>query len=81
MELDNEFELLSNRRKAWKRDIDLSQKRIKQALKDKNNYEKKLSLLAQDKELAEKTKPWKEVVEKEDGKKYEVEHNPICYDI
>ena len=77
MELDNEFELLSNRRKAWKRDIALSQKRIKQALKDKENYEKKLSLLVQDKELAEKTKPWKEVVEKEDGKKYEVEHNPF----
>lgn len=77
MELDNEFELLSNRRKAWKRDIDLSQKRIKQALKNKKNYEKKLSLLVQDKELAEKTKPWKEVVEKEDGKKYEVEHNPF----
>ena len=31
MELDNEFELMSNRRKAWKRDIALSQKRIKQA--------------------------------------------------
>lgn len=77
MELDNEFELLSNRRKAWKRDIDLSQKRIKQALKDKAIYEKKLSLLVQDKELAEKTRPWKEVVEKEDGKKYEVEHNPF----
>lgn len=77
MELDNEFELLSNRRKAWKRDIALSQKRIKQALKDKENYEKKLSLLFKDKELAEKTKPWKEVVEKEDGKKYEVEHNPF----
>lgn len=77
MELDNEFELLSNRRKAWKRDIALSQKRIKQALKDKENYEKKLSLLVQDKELAEKTRPWKEVVEKEDGKKYEVEHNPF----
>lgn len=77
MELDNEFELLSNRRKAWERDIALSQKRIKQALKDKAIYEKKLSLLAQDKELAEKTKPWKEVVEKEDGKKYEVEHNPF----
>ena len=77
MELDNEFELLSNRRKAWKRDIALSQKRIKQALKDKENNEKKLSLLVQDKELAEKTKPWKEVVEKEDGKKYEVEHNPF----
>lgn len=77
MELDNEFELLSNRRKAWERDIALSQKRIKQALKDKENYEKKLSLLVQDKELAEKTKPWKEVVEKEDGKKYEVEHNPF----
>ena len=77
MELDNEFELLSNRRKAWKRDIALSQKRIKQALKDKENYEKKLSLLVQDKELAKKTKPWKEVVEKEDGKKYEVEHNPF----
>ena len=77
MELDNEFELLSNRRKAWKRDIALSQKRIKQALKDKENYEKKLSLLVQDKELAAKTKPWKEVVEKEDGKKYEVEHNPF----
>lgn len=77
MELDNEFELLSNRRKAWKRDIALSQKRIKQALKDKEIYEKKLSLLVQDKELAEKTKPWKEVVEKEDGKKYEVEHNPF----
>ena len=77
MELDNEFELLSNRRKAWKRDIALYQKRIKQALKDKENYEKKLSLLVQDKELAEKTKPWKEVVEKEDGKKYEVEHNPF----
>lgn len=77
MELDNEFELLSNRRKAWKRDIALSQKRIKQALKDKENYEKKLSLLAQDKELAEKTRPWKEVVEKEDDKKYEVEHNPF----
>lgn len=77
MELDNEFELLSNRRKAWKRDIALSQKRIKQALKDKEIYEKKLSLLVQDKELAEKTRPWKEVVEKEDGKKYEVEHNPF----
>lgn len=77
MELDNEFELLSNRRKAWKRDIALSQKRIKQALKDKESYEKKLSLLVQDKELAEKTRPWKEVVEKEDGKKYEVEHNPF----
>lgn len=77
MELDNEFELLSNRRKAWKRDIDLSQKRIKQALKDKAIYEKKLSLLVQDKELAEKTKLWKEVVKKEDGKKYEVEHNPF----
>ena len=77
MELDNEFELLSNRRKAWKRDMALSQKRIKQALKDKENYEKKLSLLVQDKELAEKTRPWKEVVEKEDGKKYEVEHNPF----
>lgn len=77
MELDNEFELLSNRRKAWKRDIALSQKRIKQALKDKENYEKKLSLLVQDKELAEKTRPWKEVVEKDDGKKYEVEHNPF----
>ena len=77
MELDNEFELLSNRRKAWKRDIALSQKRIKQALKDKENYEKKLSLLVQDKELAEKTRPWKEAVEKEDGKKYEVEHNPF----
>lgn len=77
MELDNEFELLSNRRKAWKRDIALSQKRINQALKDKEIYEKKLSLLVQDKELAEKTKPWKEVVEKEDGKKYEVEHNPF----
>lgn len=77
MELDNEFELLSNRRKAWKRDIALSQKRIKQALKDKAIYEKKLSLLVQDKELAEKTRPWKEVVEKEDGKKYEVEHNPF----
>ena len=77
MELDNEFELLANRRKAWKRDIALSQKRIKQALKDKENYEKKLSLLVQDKELAEKTRPWKEVVEKEDGKKYEVEHNPF----
>lgn len=77
MELDNEFELLSNRRKAWERDIALSQKRIKQALKDKENYEKKLSLLVQDKELAEKTKPWKEVVEKEDGKKHEVEHNPF----
>lgn len=77
MELDNEFELLSNRRKAWKRDIALSQKRIKQALKDKENYEKKLSLLVQDKELAAKTKPWKEMVEKEDGKKYEVEHNPF----
>lgn len=77
MELDNEFELLSNRRKAWKRDIDLSQKRIKQALKDKAIYEKKLSLLVQDKELAEKTRPWKELVEKEDGKKYEVEHNPF----
>ena len=77
MELDNEFELLSNRRKAWERDIALSQKRIKQALKDKENYEKKLSLLVQDKELAEKTRPWKEVVEKEDGKKYEVEHNPF----
>ena len=77
MELDNEFELLSNRRKAWKRDIALSQKRIKQALKDKENYEKKLSLLVQDKELAEKKRPWKEVVEKEDGKKYEVEHNPF----
>lgn len=77
MELDNEFELLSNRRKAWKRDIALSQKRIKQALKDKENYEKKLSLLVQDKELAEKTRSWKEVVEKEDGKKYEVEHNPF----
>lgn len=77
MELDNEFELLSNRRKAWKRDIALSQKRIQQALKDKENYEKKLSLLVQDKEFAEKTRPWKEVVEKEDGKKYEVEHNPF----
>lgn len=77
MELDNEFELLSNRRKAWKRDIALSQKRIKQALKDKESYEKKLSLLVQDRELAEKTRPWKEVVEKEDGKKYEVEHNPF----
>jgi hypothetical protein len=77
MELDNEFELLSNRRKAWKRDIALSQKRIKQAIKDKEIYEKKLSLLVQDKELAEKTRPWKEVVEKEDGKKYEVEHNPF----
>lgn len=77
MELDNEFELLSNRRKAWKRDIALSQKRIKQALKDKAIYEKKLSLLVQDKELAEKTRPWKEVVEKENGKKYEVEHNPF----
>ncbi|KJU88058.1 SNF2-related protein [Streptococcus salivarius] len=77
MELDNEFELLSNRRKAWKRDIALSQKRIKQAHKDKENYDKKLSLLVQDKELAEKTRPWKEVVEKEDGKKYEVEHNPF----
>lgn len=77
MELDNEFELLSNRRKAWKRDIALSQKRIKQALKDKAIYEKKLSLLVQDKELAEKTRPWKEVVKKEDGKKYEVEHNPF----
>lgn len=77
MELDNEFELLSNRRKAWERDIALSQKRIKQALKDKEIYEKKLSLLVQDKELAEKTRPWKEVVEKEDGKKYEVEHNPF----
>jgi N12 class adenine-specific DNA methylase len=77
MELDNEFELLSNRRKAWKRDIALSQKRIKQALKDKEIYEKKLFLLVQDKELAEKTRPWKEVVEKEDGKKYEVEHNPF----
>ena len=77
MELDNEFELLSNRRKAWKRDIALSQKRIQQALKDKENYEKKLSLLVQDKELAEKTRPWKEAVEKEDGKKYEVEHNPF----
>lgn len=77
MELDNEFELLSNRRKAWKRDMALSQKRIKQALKDKEIYEKKLFLLVQDKELAEKTRPWKEVVEKEDGKKYEVEHNPF----
>lgn len=77
MELDNEFELLSNRRKAWKRDIALSQKRIKQALKDKESYEKKLSLLVQDRELAEKTRPWKEAVEKEDGKKYEVEHNPF----
>ena len=26
---------------------------------------------------ARRTKPWKEVVEKEDGKKYEVEHNPF----
>ena len=50
--------------KAWKRDIALSQKRIKQALKDKESYEKKLSLLVQDRELAEKTRPWKEVVEK-----------------
>lgn len=33
-------------------------KRIKQALKDKAIYEKKLSLLVQDKELAEKTRPW-----------------------
>ena len=55
----------------------MSQKRIKQALKDKESYEKKLSLLVQDRELAEKTRPWKEVVEKEDGKKYEVEHNPF----
>lgn len=77
MELDNEFELLSNRRKAWERDREFTRKRIDQTIKDKALYEKKLELLEKDKETAQATAPVTEVVMTEDGKKKTIEHNPF----
>lgn len=70
MELDNEFELLTSRRKAWKYDLKYNQARIKQSEELIKTLEGRLTRIDEDIILAESTKPYTVEVDGE-----EVEQN------
>lgn len=56
IELDNEFELLSKRKKAWERDVELSKKRVKKAEELLLTTKRQLFKIDKDIEQAEATK-------------------------
>lgn len=53
MELDNEFELLSSRKKAWERETIYFERRLEEAKNNKVRYERQLERLLIDKEVAD----------------------------